>query len=70
MADASPQDVRSTPGTFQKNFFFPGSQKSKDTKESSDSEDEDPFDGEKLKTKLLSVWNNVRYGMRFCFKLY
>ena len=38
-------------------------QKSRDYKESSDSEDDELFDGEKLKTRLMSMWNNMRHGL-------
>ena len=31
-------------------------------KDSSDSDDDELFDGEKLKTKLMSMWNNMRHG--------
>ena len=37
-------------------------QKSREYKESSDSEDDELFDGEKLKTRLMSMWNNMRHG--------
>lgn len=37
-------------------------QKSRETKDSSDSDDDELFDGEKLKTKLMSMWNNMRHG--------
>lgn len=37
-------------------------QKSREYKEDSDSEDDELFDGEKLKTRLMSMWNNVRHG--------
>ena len=37
-------------------------QKPKDNKEGSDSDEDDLFDGEKLKTRLMSMWNNMRHG--------
>ena len=37
-------------------------QKSKELKEESDSDDDELFDGEKLKTRLMSMWNNMRHG--------
>jgi len=37
-------------------------QKSRGFKDSSDSEDDELFDGEKLKTRLMSMWNNMRHG--------
>lgn len=43
-------------------------QKPKDNKEGSDSDEDDLFDGEKLKTRLMSMWNNMRYGFVVPFK--
>lgn len=40
-------------------------QKSKESKEESDSDDDELFDGEKLKTRLMSMWNNMRHGTYF-----
>ena len=37
-------------------------QKSREYRDSSDSDDDEPFDGEKLKTRLMSMWNNMRHG--------
>ena len=37
-------------------------QKSREYRESSDSDDDELFDGEKLKTRLMSMWNNMRHG--------
>ncbi|CAH3129670.1 unnamed protein product [Pocillopora meandrina] len=43
-------------------------QKSREMKDSSDSDDDELFDGEKLKTKLMSMWNNMRHGFVVPFK--
>jgi len=43
-------------------------QKPKDNKEGSDSDEDDLFDGEKLKTRLMSMWNNMRHGFVVPFK--
>ena len=37
-------------------------QKSREYRDSSDSDDDEAFDGEKLKTRLMSMWNNMRHG--------
>jgi len=37
-------------------------QKAREYRESSDSDDDELFDGDKLKTRLMSMWNNVRHG--------
>ena len=37
-------------------------QKSREYRDSSDSDDDELFDGEKLKTRLMSMWNNMRHG--------
>lgn len=43
-------------------------QKSREMKDSSDSDDDELFDGEKLKTKLMSMWNNMRHGQEVDIK--
>lgn len=64
MADSSQSTKKSpsSPGQLLSggfNFLRP---KSQEDKEGEDSEDEDLFDSEKIKTRLLSAWNNMRYG--------
>ncbi|XP_031562428.1 cysteine protease ATG4D-like [Actinia tenebrosa] len=38
-------------------------QKAPEDKEGDDEDDDDLFDSEKLKTRLMSAWNNMRYGL-------
>ena len=58
MAAGSPARATSSSGRF-KNALR---QKSREYKDYSDSDDDELFDGEKLKTRLMSMWNNVRHG--------
>ena len=36
--------------------------KSRENKDASDSDDDELFDGDKFKTRLMSMWNNMRHG--------
>lgn len=63
-ADAQPKKAKSpsSPAQLLTGGFNFLRSKSQEDKEGEDSEDEDLFDGEKIKTRLLSAWNNMRYG--------
>ena len=58
---ASPGGSSTSRKSLKNNFRF-ARQKSREARESSDSDDEDLFDSDKIKTRLMSMWNNVRHG--------
>ena len=58
MAAGSPGRASSSSGRFRNAMR----QKSGEYKDFSDSDDDEIFDGEKLKIRLLSMWNNMRHG--------
>ena len=64
-ADASPSNKKTkSPSKTAPSFNFLR-QKSREDKLEDDEDDEDLFDSEKIKNRLLSAWNNMRYGMVF-----